>query len=153
MNTFLKEVGQKLTKTGQGAIDKTKNFAEVSRLNLKLAEEEQQLEDLYANLGRLFYKVNQQNPDFIYREMFGAIEGSQKNADFLKEAIIALKGTRSCPQCKEEAMPGAAYCAKCGQGLNPGALPNTEIVYKLCTSCGEISQSDDAHCHKCQRPL
>jgi len=151
MSAFLNGIGKKISKTGQQALGKTKNFAEVSRLNIKLSEEEQQLEDLYANLGRLFYKVNKNNPDLIYREMFGAIEGSIQNVAYLQRLINDLKGQRPCPECGEACIEGASYCVRCGTGLNPIAV--TEVVYKLCTNCGEVGQGTDERCIKCQKPL
>jgi len=153
MSNFLNEIGKKIGKTSSHALDRTKNFAEVSRLNLKLAEEEQQLEDLYANLGRLYFKASRNNPELMYREMFGAIEGSQKQISYLQTLINELKGKRSCPECKAACVEGAAYCARCGTGLNPVAPTEKEIVYKLCTNCGEVGQADDECCIKCQKPL
>jgi len=153
MSNFFNEIGKKISKTGSQAIDRTKNFAEVSRLNLKLAEEEQQLEDLYANLGRLYFKANRNNPELMYREIFGAIEGSQKNAAYIQNLINELKGSRTCPDCKAPCLEEAAYCARCGTGLNPVTPMEKEIVYKLCTNCGEVGQAGDERCFKCHRPL
>lgn len=151
MSKIINEIGKKLSKTGQQALDKTKNFAEVSRLNIKLAEEEQQLEDLYANLGRMFYKVNKHKPELLYKEMFGAIGGSLQNVAAIQTQISGLKGNRACPQCGESCVDGASYCIRCGTGLNPVAP--TEIVYKLCTNCGEVGQALDQTCAKCHKPL
>lgn len=135
MNTVIQGIGKKITKTSQDTFDRAKNFAEISRLNLKLANEERQLEELYANLGRMFYKLNKNQPGLLYKDVFRAIEGGVNNVTSIQKNIENIKNQKTF------------------QKSNLPKEEPVETVYKLCTNCGEVGLATDILCINCQKPL
>lgn len=151
MGSFFEEFGKKLTQTGQGALEKTKQMTEISKLNIKLAEEDEQLEKLYANLGRLYYQqLNEKEPEILFQDICQAVAGSIKNMNYYQKAINDLKGIKHCETCGEEVQEGACYCSHCGQHLDKEAQAQ---VYRLCTNCGTVCSGLEEHCQKCENPL
>ena len=61
--SFFDEVGKKITDVGQGTIQKTKNMADVAKLNSVISEEEQQIKNACEQLGRVHVQQPRQHPD------------------------------------------------------------------------------------------
>ena len=61
---FLDDLSRKLTQVGQEAASQTRVFAETTRINAKISDEERQLDALFAQLGRNF---------FCYKNVFPTI--------------------------------------------------------------------------------
>lgn len=152
MAISVEEIKNKIKSTGQGMVNKTKQLAELSRLSLKLDEEEEQLEALYANLGRAFYQVTDGEPELIYQDLFRAVDGSLKNIAYFHKHINELKGLRYCNYCGDAVDETAVYCASCGKLLSALA-PTQEEAYKVCTHCGTVCTDGEDACPKCQKAL
>ena len=150
MGTFFEELGKKLSQTGQEAIEKTKQFTEISKLTAKLLDEEEQLEKLYANLGRTYYQINEKNPEAIYQDIFRAIEGSLENIKYQQKIINELKGLKTCESCHKEVAEEATFCSHCGYQLSS---KEERQVYRVCTHCGTVSTGEEAECLTCQTPF
>jgi len=150
MGSFLEELGKKLSQTGQEALEKTKHFTEVSKLNAKLLDEEEQLERLYANLGRTYYQINKDNPEAVFQDIFRAIEGSLVNIKNQQKVINELKGLKTCELCHKEVDEDATYCSHCGQQLTSDEVNG---VYRVCIQCGTVSTGEEAECLTCQTPF
>lgn len=63
MNAFFEGIGRKFSQTGQDAVKKTKDLAEISRINSQMTEEEKKLNKLYMKLGQLYYQMNKETAD------------------------------------------------------------------------------------------
>ena len=61
--SFFDEVGKKITDVGQGTIQKTKNMADVAKLNSVISEEEQKIKSAYEQIGQIFVHKYRQNPE------------------------------------------------------------------------------------------
>lgn len=150
MGSFIEGVGKKISQTSQNALEKTKQLAEISKINMKLNKEEEQLEKLYANLGRLYYQLNKDQLEIIYQDIGGAIAGSIETIGYYQKMLHEVKGLKYCESCGKEATEGAVYCSHCGQGLDS---QGRELVYRVCTSCGAVSTDEEAACSECQKSL
>jgi len=150
MSSFLEEIGKKLSQASQDALEKTKRYAEISKINVKLLEEEEQLEKLYANLGRLYFQLNEKEPEIIYQDLFRAIEGSLQNIAHCQKTINEMKGLKACQSCGEEIAEGAVYCPQCGKILNNEVK---ELIYRICINCGTVSIGEEECCLNCENPL
>ena len=52
---FLDDLSKKLTMVGQEAASQTKAFAETTRINAKISDEERQINAYYTQLGRIYF--------------------------------------------------------------------------------------------------
>ena len=66
MNSFFEGLGKKVSQTGQDAMKKTKELAEMTKINSQIAEEEKKLNKLYMKLGQLYYQMHKNNPELVY---------------------------------------------------------------------------------------
>lgn len=71
-------------------IQKGRQVVDLSKMSNRVDKEEVNLEKLYANLGRVFYKVHGESPGIIYDDLFRTIAGSELNLHQLKVEIEHL---------------------------------------------------------------
>ena len=90
MNSFFEGLGKKVSQTGQDAMKKTKELAEMTKINSQIAEEEKKLNKLYMKLGQLYYQMHKNNPELVYTDICQGIGGClqtidryEVNADFI----------------------------------------------------------------------
>jgi len=110
-----KEIGESMSSAFSTSLEKSKQFVGLSKIGFKLSKEEEQLEQLYANLGRLHYKVNGDQPDEIYADMFRAITGAESQVKFLQSEMNRVRGFRRCVFCGEETEVSGTFCSYCGK--------------------------------------
>ena len=83
-----------MLKLGQ-FINKGRAVIDLTKLGVKLEKEEANLEKLYANLGRVFYKINGKSPEIMYNDLFRTIAGSELQLQQLKEEYDLVKTNHS----------------------------------------------------------
>jgi len=110
-----KEIGENVSSAFIDGLEKGKQFIGMSKIGLKLSKEEEQLEKLYANLGRLHYKVSFDQPEELYADMFRAIAGAESQLKFLQSEMDRVRGFRRCVFCGEETEISGTFCSHCGK--------------------------------------
>lgn len=63
------KVGKKITDVGQGTIQKTKNMADVAKLNSVISEEEQKIKSTYEQIGQMLSRNTVRIRNRILRHM------------------------------------------------------------------------------------
>ena len=61
------EIGKKISETTQNAVKGTKDFAEVTKLNSQISDEQKQIDNAYLQMGKLYYDrfaTTTDDPDF-----------------------------------------------------------------------------------------
>ncbi len=53
---FYDGFGKKIQQTGQSAIEKTKRSAETMKLNSAVSEQEREIQSVYTDIGKLYFK-------------------------------------------------------------------------------------------------
>lgn len=140
---FFDEIGKKITKTSQEAYSKTKDLADVMKLNSAISDNEKFLAKKYEALGQLYYF---KNADKIvseeYQTLFSEISKILLDIDNYKEQIKILKGVKKCTVCGADMPSGATFCTNCG-----AKVVNTSIV--VCNNCGKTIPAGAAFCTNC----
>lgn len=111
---FFDQLGQKLTQTSQDAVKKTKDMAEVVRLNGVINEEMKKIEAGYRELGKLYYEQYAGKEDPLFQPYVAEIRRVEASIQEMKETVRQLKGVQACPSCGSELQAGAAFCTVCG---------------------------------------
>ena len=96
MNAFFEGIGRKFSQTGQDAVKKTKDLAEISRINSQMTEEEKKLNKLYMKLGQLYYQMNKETADAVYLDIFQAIGGCLQTMDRYQVMVDEIRGIKKC---------------------------------------------------------
>lgn len=143
---FFNELGRKLSMSGQNAIQKTRDIADISRLNAAMAEKEKSLTDIYTRIGEAYARIHRKDfePDFaaemeaVAREKDGIAE--------IKAQIMELRGTTLCVSCGSEIMASANFCENCG-ARQPSAVEMT-----ACVGCGQSIPVESKFCQYCGKP-
>ncbi|MCL2560266.1 MAG: hypothetical protein FWE07_07230 [Turicibacter sp.] len=97
-------------------IDKSRQVVDLTKIGLKIDKEEKKLEQLYANLGRVFYQVNKEvAPEVMYEDLFRTITGRTKQLEYLKLEIDTVRGLKRCVACGHGLEATNLFCSTCGK--------------------------------------
>lgn len=150
---FFDDISKKISQASQGVAQSTKNFANVTKFNNMVSDEEKKVETLYYQLGRAYYDHFAMSADAELAGYISAINTSLANIESYKNQIKEIKGVTACPQCGAEISYASAFCNTCGARLPERApvqaVPENTVQcgncgafvpegYKFCTSCGSV---------------
>jgi len=95
-------------------LDKGRQVIDLTKIGVKIEKEEKNIEKLYANLGRVFYKVHEKAPEVMYEDLFRAIGGAERQLEYLKNEAQIISGRGKCQKCDHELKETDLYCSLCG---------------------------------------
>lgn len=129
---FFDDLGKKVTDAGQKTVQKTKEMSEVARINSLISQNENRINNIYYQIGKLYVNIH----EFDYEEEFGGmisqvIELEQQISEFRKQ-IQEIKGIQFCEKCGAEVARGVAYCSSCGAVM---PRPEKQEYYEDCVKC------------------
>ena len=124
---FFDDLGKKLTQAGQTAAQKTKEIAEIAKLNSQISDEDKRIESNYSQIGKLYVTLHGENCESDFTEMISAIRESEKKIAEYRQQISDIKGIVKCEKCGAEVANGAAFCSACGAPM-PVVAPVEETV-------------------------
>ncbi len=146
---FLDDLSRRLTMMGQEAATQTKMFAESTRINSKITDEEKQINNYFVQLGKQYFELNKDNPDANGADIINNIKDAQARIGFLKDDLKKVKGMKSCSQCGGDVPLHATFCNFCGAKV-PAAEPAAEnTVSNRCPQCGAPVDGNSAFCVSC----
>lgn len=134
------------------AIQKTKDFSDIARLNSQISEEENHKSDSFYKMGRLYYELHANDCEEDFKVLVSSIAESDSKISDLKRQIDVLKGIRRCDRCGAELEKGAAFCSNCGVPVPkaPVVLPEGKVT---CGSCGAAVTKGNRYCTACGKPI
>ena len=135
--SFWEELGQKLTQSGQEAMQKTREIAGVVTMNADISDSKRKIRDLYAELGELV--VNEAFEGIGADQIKDALNdehADEKNVEItlrnwkaiyskvmfiaINEAKISdLKSETKCPACGRRIAKDISFCPNCGTKIVP----------------------------------
>jgi len=95
-------------------LDKGRQVIDLTKIGVKIEKEEKNIEKLYANLGRVFYKVHEKAPEVMYEDLFRTIGGAQRQLEYLKNEAQIISGRGKCQKCDHDLKETDLYCPLCG---------------------------------------
>lgn len=87
-------IKEKATGAAQAAVKKTKELAEMAKVNLSIYGEEDKIKKAYAELGKLYYRdyaVEEEHDEAEYLQWCRRIDESRQNIENLKSYLEELK--------------------------------------------------------------
>ena len=145
-------LSKKASAASSKAIQKTKDFSDITRLKAQIDSERNKISDSYIKIGQLYYELHTDDFEDSFKPMFEAISGSKQEIAAMEKQIDDLKGIRRCERCGGELEKGALFCSNCGAPVPkiPEKLPEGKIK---CSHCGALINSDNMFCIMCGERL
>lgn len=134
---FWDELGQKITKGSQGALQKTRDMASVVSLNADISDSRNRIQDLYTELGELlsqerFARGDREELQRMidadpaktktvelenWKEIFArilSIRAEEEKMAQSQDRIVTLRNETKCPNCGTKITKGTFFCPQCG---------------------------------------
>lgn len=141
---LLNNFGKKITQSSQDAMKKAKDFAEVTKLNGLISDEERIMNGLYMQIGIKYFEIYSGTMDDNFIQLCSCIKECQKKISSYEKEVQKIKNIRLCPECGQECNITNAFCSVCGT-----KLAEVEESFIYCHSCGSELTKEDAFCTKC----
>lgn len=100
---FFDKLTEKITVAGQAAVDKTKEVANIAKLKTEIFEEEQKIEKVYKEIGKLYVELHREDCEEAFAEKIAAIKASEEKIAECNQAIIDEKADNDVPEDTAEA--------------------------------------------------
>lgn len=153
--SFFDNLGKKISDASRSAVEKTKDLAEIARLNSMIKENETQLDALYTELGEAFYNshCNDKEPEFI--NDIKKISALIRETDECRESVLDLKGLAKCPYCGAEFSSDETRCPECGKAVPRTAkkITGSDGDRLICSVCGYHMRPGSNFCIMCGTPV
>ncbi|WP_026659567.1 zinc ribbon domain-containing protein [Butyrivibrio sp. AC2005] len=165
---FFEELGEKISKGSQDAVQKTKDMANVVNLTNENNNLDKRIAATKKQIGisvydALFEKMslediqNASSPAEISDTLWTGLcqlVVDIKNFEQTKldnfEKIRDLKGESLCPKCGKLLPKGAAFCTACGEKIQKSEpAPVAPATGKVCPNCGKQLSEDAVFCTGC----
>lgn len=130
---FLDNISKKITDATASAAQKTRDIAEISKLNSAISEEEEKLNNAYIQIGKLYCANHANDFEDCYAVCVGIVKEAEKKIADMQASIREIKGIIACPKCGEYISLNVAFCSSCG---NPTPKAEVESDISMCPSCG-----------------
>lgn len=148
---FLNEFSKRFTSVARSVTEKSKESAEVTRLNGEVRAAQEALELLYARYGRLCYLRLAGGGDAQAEEALAVrIRAGELQLEELTRQRDAAREFKRCPGCGAVHPREAKFCSACGKRL-PDEVPKSEPVIEgeYCPSCGALREGGEPRCPVC----
>ncbi len=153
--SFFDELGKKISDASRNAVEKTKDIAEITRLNSVIKENESQIDTLYTELGEAYYKSHcgDKTGEFAdeIKKISALIEDTERN----RKSVLELKGLEKCPYCGEEFPADETQCPECGKTVPRTAkkINDGDGDRLICSVCGYHMRLGSNFCIMCGTPV
>lgn len=144
---FLRSLGNKIIKTSHGVVQKTKDTAEIIKLNDMITEEEKNITDFYSEIGNLYFNLHSNSYEPNFENMILGIKNSQAKIEGYSEQIKKLKGIVQCNKCGSDVPYGVPFCSSCGSKMTIQAVSDNSITH--CFNCGATLELGVSFCANC----
>lgn len=148
---FFDDLGKKISQAGQTAVQKTKEMADIAKLNSSISDEERKIENSYREIGKLYVSLHDEEHEAAFAELISGIHDAEKKIVEFKQQIKDIKGVVCCEKCGAEVANNAAFCSACGAPM-PVVKP-VETEEPKCSKCGAVLNPDTKFCTSCGNPV
>ena len=126
---FFDNIGRTLSEKGQIAVKKTKDFAEVTKINSLISDEERSINNNYVQIGKLYVSKHSDDCEEEFRGFLmyvGTIEADETTTD-VSELILSEYKNHICAHADIPALAEQAINDVCTPG-NPREVTKQDIL-------------------------
>lgn len=159
---FFDDLGKKISQAGQSTMQKTRDMADVAKINMQISDEEKKINDTYLQIGKLYTELHASDSEEAFQGLVQTIADAQGKIKEYQAQIQEIKGVVRCEKCGAEVSKEAAFCLACGMKMpeivpeetekaeEEGAVQAAEsVVEKKCSNCGAVLGNDALFCSEC----
>ncbi|MDE7000083.1 MAG: hypothetical protein K2P73_07280 [Lachnospiraceae bacterium] len=126
---LLSRFGSTISNKSKDVARKAKELAEISNLNSQISTQEEIIDKLCLEIGKVVYNKRETFPDDELTEKYTAVTNAYAEIARLNSAIITAKGAKQCPGCGIEVALENTFCPSCGTAVpTPEAAPYVENI-------------------------
>lgn len=151
--TFLDEIDKKLTRLGQGALQKTREVSDTAKLSATIRNLDSQKKMCLEKLGELFcskYEIFAGEEELILIKKIRAIESEIKQQ---QDEVNRIKGVINCPKCHAEVPVNCKFCPSCGMSMELHISKIKQQEGIVCNRCGVVVSANQMFCMNCGNNL
>lgn len=141
--------GEKFNKVTQNAISKSKEMAEVTKLNIEVGNLVQKKKDICQEIGEYVLGENLLLEDEHISSLRSKVEELDTMINTDKEKINDIKNINICPNCGAEVSRDSRFCDKCGTEIVRKTSEDTGKPAKVCPNCGQPLEDGALFCGNC----
>lgn len=161
INEISKVVGKTASDTYNTVADKSGKAIEDAKLKLSIAEKEEEINEIYAKMGKAVYTSYKDGEDVgkAFTKESKSIDKKISEIDDMNKKILFNKSLRVCSECGEIINLDSTFCPNCGtkqKALKIKTEKKEEIKKeenKVCPQCGLVSSPASRFCTKCGMEL
>ncbi len=150
---FFDDLGKKVADAGQKTMQKTKEISDVARINSLITQEENKINNMYYQIGKLYVSMHRNDCEEEFFGMLNSIAELEKNIKEYKKQIQDVKGIQHCLKCGAEVPRGVAFCSSCGNPMAKIETQESAAGYIRCLNCGVSVKKGMRFCTSCGKPI
>ena len=104
---FWDNLSKKATETTAKAMQKAKDFSDITRLNGQISEEETKINNAFLAIGRLYAEIHSTDAEPQFSAWISSIQESQSKIDTYRRQVQDIKGVQRCEKCGAEVAAGS----------------------------------------------
>jgi predicted nucleic acid-binding Zn ribbon protein len=143
----------KITKATQDVVRGAKDLTDVARLNSLIADEQRQINNLYSQIGKLYYETSPAETDSPIGKLCHAITAANERIGKHNEEIRQIKGIRKCPSCGADLPLSLTFCGMCGAKIETQQDKSQDAPKMFCTDCGTEIPEGVSFCTSCGQKI
>jgi len=146
--------GDKFNQMTKSAISKSKEMAEITRLNMEISNYEQKIKELATQIGMSIVERELLTDDEQIAEAATQIKKLQESIAKNQTTIRDIRNINICANCGAEVSRTSKFCDKCGSPMDRTVLETSAAsAVPTCPACGEKLESGALFCTNCGAKL
>lgn len=126
---FFNKVGSSISNKSKDVARKAKELAEISNLNSQINVQQDIIDKICLEIGKIVYEKRENFPDAELKEKYTAASNAHAEIARLKSKIIFVRGAKQCPNCGNEVPLTSSFCPDCGTAVpTPAPEPVIEDI-------------------------
>lgn len=135
-------ISKNVQNIGQTTVNRTKEYAEISRLSNLITDNKNKINQLYIEIGTNYCDMIGENPEAPMANLVANIRQMIAENIEYEDKLQELKGFVKCPFCQKYISRETAYCTYCG-----GRIAPDDVVQ--CPNCNSFVKKNQLFCQKC----
>ena len=148
---FFDNFGRRVSDISQKALQKTGEFSEINRINSQISANEEQINNAYFQIGKLFVSIYGRNCSSEFSGLISTIAELENQNEELKKKIQKIRRVQHCTNCGAEVPEGVAFCSVCGNRME-NYVENQSSELR-CLKCGMPLREGLRFCTSCGRAV
>ena len=142
--------GDKLNQITKSAVSKSKEMAEITRLNMENSSSEQKIKELAVQIGTLVVDQQLLMDNVQVGEWAAQIAKLREAVAKNQETIREIRNINICSNCGAEVSRTSKFCDKCGSPMDRSVLEESmAAAVPTCPNCGERLEPGALFCTNC----